>query len=82
MPTPPNPEYMEAAEKNMAPPMPPSEETPPEEEPGQPLNLALTEDAIVQLSDPTNKDELEKLKAAGIIEEVGGEMPAASAEAV
>lgn len=79
MPTPPNPEYMEAAEKNMAPPMPPSEEPPPEEAPAATLQLTLTENAIAELSKPENKEELEKLKLAGIIEEVGegGEMPAA-----
>ena len=72
---PPNPEYMEAAEKNMPPPieeapMPPPEEAPPEEAPpGKQYQLTAT--AVQNLSE--NSAEAKKLEDAGIIEEVDSE---------
>lgn len=67
---PPNPEYMEAAENNMPPPveeapMPPPEEAPP----GKQYQLTAT--AVQNLSE--NSAEAKKLEDAGIIEEVGSE---------
>jgi hypothetical protein len=79
-----NEDYMEAAKKNMAPEeMPPeegpAEEMPPEEMPPEgpsaTLSLSLTPEAIEQLSDPKNKEALEKLIQDGIVAmEKGAEM--------
>jgi len=60
----PNPEYMKAAKKNMAPPEAPSEEPP---EAVGTMQLSLTETAIAELSKPENKEELMKLVEAGIV---------------
>lgn len=69
---PPNPEYIEAAKKNMPPP-PPEEEAPmpPPEEASPGKQYQLTATAVQNLSE--NSAEAKKLEDAGIIEEVGSE---------
>lgn len=74
-----NEDYMEAAKKNMAPEEMPPEEGPaeemPPEGPSATLSLSLTPEAIEQLSDPKNKEALEKLIQDGIVAmEKGAEM--------